>query len=272
MNRTLDVEIRRAMAELAQAAPLPRPVEVVEAAGTSSVRAMSAPARRRTWAVAAASFAAGALVVGIVVVVERGDHRPRTQSVSPATIDSTVPMAIFSYPFVAAVVVTSMPATSDELVIDEGSDRGILVGMPVLNGAGLVGRVVRVERNRSVVLLATSPDFAVACVPTNIDGEGATAGVGGCAGDGRTLTMQIPADSAAQAASLAVGDIVETAGGTNSLAPAGIPVGSIESIRVGVGGENTVLTLRWAAAELDLTTVSVVLYVPDNSTMVDGQG
>ena len=107
MNRTLDVEIRRAMAELAQAAPLPRPVEVVEAAGTSSVRAMSAPARRRTWAVAAASFAAGALVVGIVVVVERGDHRPRTQSVSPATIDSTVPMAIFSYPFVAAVVVNT---------------------------------------------------------------------------------------------------------------------------------------------------------------------
>ena len=84
--------------------------------------------------------------------------------------------------------------------------------------------------------------------------------------------MQIPADSAPQAASLAVGDIVETAGGTNSLAPAGIPVGSIESIRVGVGGENTVLTLRWAAAELDLTTVLVVLYVPDNSTRVDGQG
>ncbi len=59
-----------------------------------------------------------------------------------------------------------------------------------------------------------------------------------------------------------LGDIVETGGGANSLAPAGIPIGPIQSIRVGAGGENAVLTLRWAAAQVDLTTVVVVLYVP----------
>lgn len=46
--------------------------------------------------------------------------------------------------------------------IDQGRDRGIRVGMPVVNAAGLVGKVTRVAANRSVVMLVTDRDFTLA--------------------------------------------------------------------------------------------------------------
>jgi len=46
--------------------------------------------------------------------------------------------------------------------IDQGRDRGIRVGMPVVNAAGLVGKVTRVGADRSVVMLVTDRNFTLA--------------------------------------------------------------------------------------------------------------
>ena len=55
------------------------------------------------------------------------------------------------------------PLTNFEhtLELDKGSNDGIAVDMPVVTGAGLVGRITEVQKTRSVVKLLTDPDVVV---------------------------------------------------------------------------------------------------------------
>ena len=65
-----------------------------------------------------------------------------------------------------ARVLSSDPSNfSHTIDISKGSDDGLKVDMPVVNGAGLVGRIVQVTPNRSTVQLITDPDFLVGCPP-----------------------------------------------------------------------------------------------------------
>ncbi len=56
---------------------------------------------------------------------------------------------------------------SQTIEINQGSESGIRVGMPVLNAAGLVGKVTKVYGDRSVVMLITDPDFALSIKVVN---------------------------------------------------------------------------------------------------------
>lgn len=63
---------------------------------------------------------------------------------------------------VTAQVVGVSPSNFSQTVeISQGSDRGIEVGMPVVNGAGLVGKVHKVFPDRAIVMLVTDPEFAI---------------------------------------------------------------------------------------------------------------
>ena len=64
-------------------------------------------------------------------------------------------------PATARVVAGPASNFSHTIEIGKGSDDGFKEGMPVVNGAGLVGKVVQVTSNRSTVQLITDPDFAV---------------------------------------------------------------------------------------------------------------
>jgi rod shape-determining protein MreC len=62
----------------------------------------------------------------------------------------------------ARVVGLSPSNWSQTVEIDQGRRRGIRVGMPVVNAAGLVGKVTRVSEDRSVIMLVSDPEFALA--------------------------------------------------------------------------------------------------------------
>lgn len=63
---------------------------------------------------------------------------------------------------VTAQVIGDSPSNySQSIEINQGSESGIRVGMPVLNAAGLVGRVTRVFTDRAVVMLVTDPEYAL---------------------------------------------------------------------------------------------------------------
>ena len=63
---------------------------------------------------------------------------------------------------VTAQVVGGSPSNYSQTVeINQGSDRGLRVGMPVVNAAGLVGRITWVDNNRSLVLLANDSLYAI---------------------------------------------------------------------------------------------------------------
>jgi rod shape-determining protein MreC len=61
----------------------------------------------------------------------------------------------------AQVIGESPTSFSQKIEINQGTDSGIRVGMPVLNAAGLIGRITKVFANRSFVMLITDPDFSI---------------------------------------------------------------------------------------------------------------
>lgn len=63
---------------------------------------------------------------------------------------------------VTAQVIGETPTNFSQTVeINQGSGSGIKVGMPVLNAAGLIGKVTEVFANRSLVMLISDPDYAL---------------------------------------------------------------------------------------------------------------
>lgn len=126
-------------------------------------------------------------------------------------------------PSVSARVVGG-PLTNFEhtIQLDRGSDHGIAVGMPVVTGAGLVGRVVAVTGARSTVQLLTDPSFDIGVRLATTGEVGIAHGTG--AGEPLLVDAGIPVSVEGQ-----IGDAepVVTSGGDRSVFPPDIPVGTV---------------------------------------------
>lgn len=118
---------------------------------------------------------------------------------------------------------------SHAIEIDKGTDDGIAVGMPVVTGAGLVGRVTQATGASSTVELLTDPEFRVG-VRLSTTGD-----LGTARGQGRGDPLTV--DSAiSPGTKVAKGTGVVTSGVDRSAYPPGIPVGTVASSRQGSGG------------------------------------
>jgi rod shape-determining protein MreC len=131
-------------------------------------------------------------------------------------------------PTVAASVVFVTASNFDLTVqIDRGTDAGIAVGMPVVSGGGLVGRVVDVSRLRSTVMLITDPRTNVGVTLVNANETAVAAGNG--------LGKPLRLDFLDAKSKVAEGDKVVTSGLQGGRYPQGIPVGTVTSVRRPVG-------------------------------------
>lgn len=123
---------------------------------------------------------------------------------------------------VAARVVSAPVSNFEQTIeLDKGSHDGIKVDMPVVTGAGLVGRVVDVSGSRSTVRLITDPSASVGVRMARSSATGIATGDGA----GRRLTVgfiDVNAD-------VRVGDLAVTSGlsGGSDIYPASIPVGRV---------------------------------------------
>jgi rod shape-determining protein MreC len=93
---------------------------------------------------------------------QRGDQLTARAIVSEYQELLTLNGLTAKYPTVTARVVGAAPGNFSQTVeIDRGSNDGILVGMVVVNNAGLVGKITTVYDNRSVVMLANDSEYAI---------------------------------------------------------------------------------------------------------------
>ena len=245
------------------------------------------------------------------------------------------------YPTVTAQVQGAAPSNFQYTVeINKGSTDGIAVGMPVVNGGGLVGKISRVFPNSSIVLLVIDPDFGIGAkvltegdpLPTTTTtttvqvGSGQSSettttlaptgplappsaatttttstaptssstsspaptpttstpttsttaagpGVeiiretGALTGQGanRRLLLRFIDDSSTEGR-VKVGSTVQTAGGIQSIAPAGLPIGKVASIDENSGSRSLRVEVDLAAGDLSkLSFVRVLLYMPSAS-------
>lgn len=128
-------------------------------------------------------------------------------------------------PRVNARVVSVSPSNFEQSVqIDKGTSDGIGVGMPVVTGAGLVGRVVDASRNRAMVQLLTEETFSVGVRLAAADSpDSGVVGVANGQGYRRAMTV----DLIDPGVKLSKDDLFVTSGLQQSRYPPGIPVAKV---------------------------------------------
>lgn len=225
-----------------------------------------------------------------------------------------------SYDSVVAKVVGGSPSNFQDIVeINVGSQNGVKVGMPVTDGAGIIGRITEVFSDHSIVLLATDPTYAIAAeilatpeevadeidsrvtsppdvetnpattstteaLPFDEPAPGATTTTAASTttaattttilqivretgtlegqGTGRPLILRFT-DSSSAITTVRIGSIVQTAGGNNSLAPQGYPIGIVTNVFTDTGSSSSVIEVTLNARLDRLNFVAVVLYEPN---------
>jgi rod shape-determining protein MreC len=133
---------------------------------------------------------------------------------------------------VEARVYERSPSTWFQTVtVNKGSSDGVRVNQPVVNGAGLVGRVSAVSDGNAQVMLLTDQDFGVSARTRGGD-PGIIGPVQGAPGD--LLLDLVP-----KVQDVHKGDLIITAGTTTprlpSPFPAGIVIGNVSRIDYGEG-------------------------------------
>ncbi len=168
----------------------------------------------------------------------------------------------FSYPTVAAQVIGDSPGNFQNTVeINVGSSDGIRVGMPVTNGAGLIGRITRVYPTHSLVKLITDPDYSVpAQVLSSEDDEGLAGPLPGVPVSGGTTSSTSTTTTTTTVAVTTTTSPGDTAAPTTATPPATTTT-VLEVIREtglleGQGG-NKPLLLRFVDSSSSLANVKV---------------
>ncbi len=137
--------------------------------------------------------------------------------------------------------------------IDAGALDGLTVGMTVINGDGLVGRLKTVSGSTSTVLLTIDPSFNVGA---RVEGS---LEIGFAGGEG-TDPMQVQMLSGQ--AVLKPGDRLVTDTRTGSTFAGGIPIGSLIEVRGTVGSQTRYATLKPFVTFTSLDLVGVIVANP----------
>ncbi|MCC6805411.1 MAG: rod shape-determining protein MreC [Anaerolineae bacterium] len=134
------------------------------------------------------------------------------------------------------------------ITLDHGTRDGVTVGMPVVTGEGLVGRVIRVSANACRVMLVTEPSSAVSARLETTRVQGTVRGQPA----GTLLLDMIPLDSPVQN-----GDLVLTSGLGGNFPP-DIVIGQVTSVRLASTGLNQQAQVR---SLINFDTLEFVLIV-----------
>ncbi|MGH9103258.1 MAG: rod shape-determining protein MreC [Acidimicrobiales bacterium] len=158
-------------------------------------------------------------------------------------------------PKVPAGVVSSAPSNFElSVVIDKGSRAGIAVGMPVVSGTGLVGKVIETSKTRSTVMLATDPSFAVGV------GFGAKGSLGVASGQGTRNPLRV--DYVTPGTAIHKSELAQTAEVKGGTFPPGIPVGTVDAVSDPQGALQETITLSPLAELSGLEFVDVLRWSP----------
>jgi rod shape-determining protein MreC len=155
-------------------------------------------------------------------------------------------------PVDARVYLRSPSSWYQSLQINKGTSDGIKVGDPVINGAGLVGKIETAWGGGAVVTLITDPEFATGGITSASQEPGSVVPAVGAPGDLLFNFVDNPTK-------VKKGEIVYTAGTTTSRLesryPQGIPIGKVDKIDIGDGELDRRIHVKPAA---DLTRVDLV--------------
>lgn len=165
-----------------------------------------------------------------------------------------------AFPSVTAQVLDPSPSNFDHAIeIDQGSNKGIEVGMAVITPDGVVGRVTKVSDDRSIVRLVNDPELFVGVKITSTGGATIEQGTA----YGRGIDEPMGVENIGNDVELRQGDPVYTSGAdAKSLFPADLPVGEVLTAEKDAAGVEQRVMVRPNADLDNLSFVRVILELP----------
>ncbi len=139
--------------------------------------------------------------------------------------------------------------------LDKGSDHGLAEGMPVVTGAGLVGRLTQVTGTRSVVQLVSDPNFSFGVRLARSGEIGRAHGTG----EGEPLVVD---QGAERQVDVNRRETVTTSGFGDSIFPADVPVGRVGELGVAPDQLSQIIVVDLLADLDDLAYVRVLQWLP----------
>lgn len=165
---------------------------------------------------------------------------------------------------VAAQVIANGPSNFEwTITLNVGQEDGVERNMPVINGDGLVGRVIQTTESNSRVLLAVDPSFQAAAAHAQTGEQGLLQGSGG-----EPMIFR-PLDPEAE---LEEGDEIVTSLYSNGVFPEGIPIGTVEGSDADLGLLSRSIRVRPWVDFTRLQTVLVVRQSPEENLPDDELG
>jgi rod shape-determining protein MreC len=156
---------------------------------------------------------------------------------------------------VARVTGNSLSNFQHTVELDKGSDHGLEVGMPVVTGAGLVGRLTQVTSTRSVLQLITDPNWSFG-VRLARSGE---IGIIHGTGEGEPMVVD---EGVELNVDVNRNEAVTTSGYGDSVFPPDIPVGRVAELGQASDQLSQILDVRLLADIDDLSYVRVLQWTP----------
>jgi rod shape-determining protein MreC len=160
------------------------------------------------------------------LVADQAEKRSYRQLIALFHLDQ---LGVSNYRPVSATVVAKTPNIwYSTVTIDKGESAGVRVNDPVINGEGLVGKVVQVASDGAQVDLITDSSIGVSA---RVGTSSATGIVQPKVGEPNDLLLQyLPANIQVNAGEYVVTSGTVSAGGNDSLYPPGLPIGQITSV------------------------------------------
>jgi rod shape-determining protein MreC len=167
-------------------------------------------------------------------------------------------------PVSARVIARSPSSWYQTFQINKGSSDGVKVDQPVVNEAGLVGKIKSVSDGNASVMLLTDPEFGVSAQALESGEPGSVGPAVGAPGDLRFELVP-------NAKEVHKGEHIITAGTSTSsrvsdlrsLYPRGILIGTVKRVETGEGELDRVIHVQ-PVADLHNLDIVEVLTQPDN--------
>ncbi len=145
----------------------------------------------------------------------------------------------------------------DTAQINRGTNDGIRVGNPVVDSAGLVGRIIRTSGDRSVMQLVTDPDLEIGI---RLQSNDIGVGQGEGAGKGFVVNQQIELTD-----KVSKGELVSTCGCARANFPGDLPIGTVRKITRSQSEQTQILNVALSADLTQLDYVQVLHWLPASS-------
>jgi rod shape-determining protein MreC len=161
-----------------------------------------------------------------------------------------------AYELVAVRVVSKkLTGINNSMIVNAGSNRGVRVGMPVLNADGLIGQVVLTSNRQAQILPLLNRHFRVSAMVEESRASGILSWEG--TGPNELILRYIP-----QTVDVQPGMRVMTSGLSNQF-PFGIPIGTVTGIDLETGKETQIIYVEPFASLYTLAEAHIMLYEPD---------